>query len=388
MRGRILIIVGVVVLIAALAVGFMMWRNSQSEPAPSETEGEQVGEGTAVPYTPPEGMKEIVVAAQDTIPRGTYITSESGAVKIATWPEESVPAGTLTDIEEVYGKIARVDILGDTPVLAKMLTPESGALASRGSEAALQIPVGKVAYVLPVSRYSSVAWALQPGDHVDVLISLLIVELDEEFQTILPNQATCVSCPTGGETEGSVGGLLGRLEALPNGWLVNLKPSEEQRPDLVTQLTIQDALVLRVGDWDEMQEDQRVLGGRGEDGGEAVTTEEQPAVEGAQPTPVPEEQASRNVEPLTLAVTPQDAMVLEYIQQTGAKIDLVLRSASDSGRSFTTEAVTLEYLFEKFGIQAPPKLPYGVTPPLQELEGGTTNEPAGTEGEAAGEPRE
>lgn len=388
MRGRILIIVGVVVLIAALAVGFMMWRNSQSEPAPSETEGEQVGEGTSVPYTPPEGMKEIVVAAQDTIPRGTYITAESGAVKIATWPEESVPDGTLTDVEEVYGKIARVDILGDTPVLAKMLTPESGALASRGSEAALQIPVGKVAYVLPVSRYSSVAWALQPGDHVDVLISLLIVELDEEFQTILPNQATCVSCPAGGETEGNVGGLLGRLEALPNGWLVNLKPSEPQRPDLVTQLTIQDALVLRVGDWDEMQKDQRVLGGRGEDGGEAVTGEEQPAVEGAQPTPVPEEQASRNVEPLTLAVTPQDAMVLEYIQQTGAKIDLVLRSASDSGRSFSTEAVTLEYLFEKFGIQAPPKLPYGVTPPLQELEGGTTTEPAGTEGEAAGEPRE
>jgi len=386
--GRILIIVGVVVLVGALAVGFMLWRNAQSEPTSpeiGEEVGEEVGEGTAVPYTPPEGMMEIVVAAQDTIPRGTYITAESGAVKIATWPEEFVPEGALTDIEKVYGKIARVDILGDTPVLAKMLSPESGALASIGSEAALQIPVGKVAYVLPVSRYSSVAWALQPGDHVDVMISLLLVELDEEFQTILRNQASCVSCPTTGEGEGNVGGMLGRLEALTNGWIVNVRPSEAQRPNLITQLTIQDALVLRVGDWDEAQEVQRVAGGGGE---EVAPSEEQSTLEGAQPTPVPEEQTKRSVEPLTLAVTPQDAMVLEYIQQAGAKVDLVLRSASDSGRSFATEPVTLKYLFDKFGIQQPPKLPYGIEPRLETLEGGTTSEPVNEGGETTGEVRE
>ena len=90
-----------------------------------------------------------------------------------------------------------------------------------------KIPPGKVAYALPVGRYSGVAWAIRPGDHVDVIISLLVVDLDEEFQTILPNNASCVQPPEG---EGCQGGVLGRLEVLPNGWVVNLRPSEEQRP--------------------------------------------------------------------------------------------------------------------------------------------------------------
>jgi pilus assembly protein CpaB len=355
-RGRILLILGVVLLLATVAVGVLMWRRTmQAEPTPPPVDEE----GGAVPYAPAEG-KQIVVAAQD-IPRGTLITEQSGAVVAATWPQDTpVVEVALTDPTDAYGRIARVDIVRGSPILSKMLATGAGELGAAGSDAALQIPAGRVAYALPVARYSAVAWALQPGDRVDVMISLLMVDLDEEFQTLLPNQAACISPPEGEECQS---GTLGRLQTLPNGWVVNVRPQGQQRPRLVTQLTIQDAKVLRVGDWEE----------------EPEPTPPPEGGEEAAPTPVPK------VKPLTLAVTPQDAVALKYAREIGANIDLVLRSPGDANKTVETESVTLEYLFEQFNIEQPPKLPYGVTPPLNALEPGSTDEGGGG---GEGEPRE
>jgi len=344
--GRVLVIIGIIVLVGAVVVGVVLWRRAQQpEPTPVSIE-----EGTVVPYTEPaEGVNEIVVAAQN-IPRGTRITAENGAVKMEPWPETAMPEGVLIDLEDVYGLITRVDVMMGMPITEGMLTEQPGDLGGIGSDTALQIPSGKVAYALPVARYSSVAWAIQPGDHVDVIISLLVVELDEEFQTLMPNQATCVS-PS--EEEGCQSGVLGRMEALPNGWVVNLVPGEAQRPRLVTQLTVQDAIVLRVGEWPGA--------------GEPPPSEEQP-VEGEgeeQPAPPPSRAA---VEPLTLIVTPQDAMVLKYAEESGASIDLVLRSAGDADKLIATESVTLQYIFDRFNVELPPKLPYGVAPAVQSLQ--------------------
>jgi pilus assembly protein CpaB len=281
------------------------------------------------------------------------ITAERGAVVTTTWPKEAVTELAVTRIEETYGRITRQDIARGTPILKGMLTEQPSELVRTGSDAALQIPEGKVAYAFPVSRYSSVAWALQPGDHVDVLISLLMVDVDEEFQSILPNQAACAT-----EAEGCEGGTLGRLEALPNGWIVNVFPSGGQRPRLVTQLTVQDAVVLRVGDWDEELEEPE----------ETPTAEEEG--EDAEATPPPREL----IRPLTLIVVPQDAAVLKYAEEIGASMDLVLRSAQDSDQTVSTESVTLEYLLERFGIEVPPKLPQSTEPPLGQLRSGPGGE--------------
>jgi len=355
--GRIFIIIGLIVVLGAVAVGAVLWRRGafqpESAPSPVEIEGE---EGEAAP---PEGMREIIVAAQN-IPRGGRIMGDW--VQPASWPQSSVPEGTLTDIDDALGRIARVDIVRDMPVMDGMLTDAPGDLVAVGSDAALQIPPGKVAYALPVGRYSGVAWAVRPGDHVDVLISLLVVDLDEEFQTVLPNNASCVQPPEG---EGCQGGVLGRLEVLPNGWVVNLRPSEDQRPRLVTQLTVQNAVVLRVGDWPGAEDLPRVEEEQLEEAGEQ---QPEPAVRAA-------------VEPLTLIVTPQDAMVLKYASEVGANIDLVLRSADDIEQA-AADSVTLEYLFERYNIELPSKLPYGLTPPLESSQsgavvGGGGGEPVG-----------
>jgi hypothetical protein len=137
----------------------------------------------------------------------------------------------------------------------------------------------------------------------------------------------------------------------------------------VTQLTVQDAVVLRIGDWP------------GEEEAPPVEEEQPEEVEG-QPQPVVSSRAA--VEPLTLIVTPQDAMVLKYAGEIGASIDLVLRSSADTGLISTT-SVTLQYIFDRFEIEQPPKLPYGLTPPLRSLQPGA----AGAEvGAGEGEVRE
>lgn len=347
--GRILVIVGLVLLVGALAMGGILLRRQPPTPV------SEVEEGIPQPEWP-ISMTEIVVAVQN-IPRGMRITEDINAVALQSWPLDAVPEGAITALEAVYGRITRVDIVREMPILEGMLTEQPGDLGATGSDAALHIPPGKVAYALPVARYSSIAWALQPGDHVDIILSLLMVGLDEEFQTILPNQMVCISPPEG---EGCVGGPMGRLQVLPNGWLVNVTSSEEQRPRLVTQLTVRDAAVLRVGEW-PVGEEPAVKE-------EALEREEEV---------VPPSRAE--VEPLTLIVTRQDAMVLDYALAVGARINLLLRSAGDTA-PVTTDSVTLQYIMERFDIQLPPKLPYGVTPPLIQLERIARGEGAGQYG--------
>jgi pilus assembly protein CpaB len=308
-------------------------------------------------------MREIVVAAQN-IPRGTPITEENLAIRLALWPEDAIPPGALFEMETVYGRMARVDIVLNMPITEDMLTDDAAKLGAVGSDASLLIPSGRVGYAMAVAGNAGVAWAIQPGDHVDVLISLLVIDLDEEFQSEIPNQANCIS-PT--EEEGCSPGAYGRIEVLPNGWVVNLVPTGGQQPRLITQMTVQNAQVLRVGSWEEEEEV------------EATPPPEEAPVEGEVPSPEPPARAVRWV---TLAVTPQEAAVLKYAEETQASIDFVLRSADDHAANvqFSTTAVTIEYIFTQYGIEAPPKVPYGITPPVSSLRKGAAGEITSQEG--------
>ncbi|MGD2105140.1 MAG: Flp pilus assembly protein CpaB, partial [Anaerolineae bacterium] len=162
-RGRLLLIVGGIILVITLAVGGYLWvSGSESYPGPVTEEANATSE--------PVSTTDVVVAAQN-IPRGTLITEDSNAVTVRSWLEETAPENGLGDPTEAFGRIARVEIVRGSAILEEMLTDEAGDLGGTGSDAALQVPEGKVAYALPVSRYSSVAWALEPGDHIDLLIS-------------------------------------------------------------------------------------------------------------------------------------------------------------------------------------------------------------------------
>jgi hypothetical protein len=129
-------------------------------------------------------------------------------------------------------------------------------------------------------------------------------------------------------------------------------PSEAQRPRLVTQGIIQDVLVLHVGDF-------------GEDKPEVIeaTPTADPAAEATAPQPT-----STPLPPdiITLVVSPQDAIVLNYVNRLAERypqdlqMTFALRSAGDTSR-IDTEAVTLSYMFETYNIALPAKLNYGLS---------------------------
>jgi Flp pilus assembly protein CpaB len=327
-RGRTFILLGLVLAAGAILAYALLSRTPAPATQPEST-------APAVPMT------KIVVAFQP-IPRGSQIIT--AAVGLFEWPETQKPQKALNDVSLVIGKFAKIDIDQGLPILPSMIA-DSTAGTIIGGNAALAIQPGKVGVAFPLRstypekdvlpRLLSVAFAVQPGDRVDVMACFWVYELDKDFQTRRLNQffyinpekpESLVQMPAGRPATGAIG--LGGIEG----------PSESQLPRMVCQWTVQNARVLSLGDW--------------------VTVAATPAPQGGggqQATPVP------NVPQVaTLEMDPQDALVLKYARENGAQMDMALRSALDVESRFSTEAVTLQYIFERFQVAVPPKLDYGI----------------------------
>lgn len=313
-----------------------------------------VQEPAAATPTPEVKMVNIVISTQK-ISRGTEIT-EQYVVEVP-YPERDLVEGAfITGIEQVIGKRAKSDVEAQTPLTPSMLVDTN----LTNSPAAFQIPRGQVAIPIPVSKLSAVAYGLTPGDHVNVIVTMMMVDLDAGFQSKLPNTTGLVIAP-GPTAEGgpvaasstitlSEGSIAGRIELDPVlNQAIYVVPNEPQRPRMVSQTLIQDAIVLQVGDFS------------------TAAPEPAPAAEGAEAAPA-EEAAAEPVVPdtVTLIVSPQDAVSLNYLILAGAKLNLVMRGAGDIDR-IATEAVTLQFILDYYGIPDPAKLPYGLEPRLDAL---------------------
>ncbi|HEC34256.1 MAG TPA: Flp pilus assembly protein CpaB [Chloroflexi bacterium] len=330
---RVLVLVGLVIIVLAVAVGLILkFRPTEPTPEAEEEEAQQ--------------MVDVLIAANN-LTRGMVIAEEH--IQLQPWPVEQLPPAYYTDSIEVLGYIVRVDIPQGMPLMPSMLARSPAAVGAVGSEAALTIPSGKRAYAIPMDLLGAVAWTIQPGDHVDILVSWTIADLDEEFQTVLPNQYICI----GGETECQ--GIYGRMEVLPTGQTIMVYAAEATEKRYVAQMTIQDAIVLGVGKFEV-----------GPIGGVTRPVEEEPPQTGEEEVPPPSPPSAQAV---ILIVDPQDALVLKALTELQADIDLVLRAAGDTD-TVTTDPVSVEYLVMRYGITPPPKLPYGVVPltpsPLEE----------------------
>jgi pilus assembly protein CpaB len=139
-------------------------------------------------------------------------------------------------------------------------------------------------------------------------------------------------------------------------------PSEEQRPRLVSQTLIQNVRVLQMGNFLTPAEKAALEATAPAPTATPVPGAEQPPEQAqATPTPMP---APPDV--ITLIVTPQDAVTLNYLIYGGAQLTLVLRNPRDA-EAPTTEAVTLSYLLDQYNIPIPVKLPYGFQPAVTSL---------------------
>lgn len=293
-RGRILILLGLILAIGAAAVVFLMLQGMSGG-------GEVVG----------VEREEVVVAIQP-IPEDEPL---EGRVELRAIPKESIPETAIRSIEATSGMLASGYIAQGSPIVPEMMI--SPIELAREGQLGKIVEEGFVAMAFPIDELSSVSYGIQPGDHVDILMTFLFVDIDQETQTLEP---LCPPlCP----------GFEGEREADLSG----------QRPRLASQLTLQDVEVLGVGRWSY---------------GPAPLEEQKAQTQQAQAEAPPEPPQY-----ITVMLSPQDALVLKLARESGASIDLTVR-AQDDRQQFTTQQVTLDYILARFAIALPAKQPYSI----------------------------
>ncbi len=359
--GRIFIVVALI-LILLVVLGFVLSQLASGIIGALPIPGGQQQEAVTLP-TPTAPPIEIAILTQN-VERGKTITEEM--IVMVPYPSNQPSQGLfILDKKEAIGKKPLVSLRAHMPLTKDLLTE-----GDVGSDASFLIPKGKVAIAIPITRLTSVAYAPQNGDHISILASLYLVDLDPSFQSKLPNYTAKVTIPGPTGEDGAVtsaasevisGGATstqgrGEVDSVLNQPIYAL-PSEAQRPRLVSQTLIYDATVLRVGDFNT------------EPVPAASTDLAQPAPPPAQgeatPTPAPDK---TKPDVITLIVDPQDAVTLNFLMLAKAQLNMVLRSAGDTPENAkVTEAVTLQFLMDRYKIPLPAKQPYGWEPRIDTL---------------------
>ncbi len=334
-RGRTLILVFLIIIIA-LVVGFVAFRQFLA-PAPTVQAPVNV---------------EVYIAAQP-IPQGGKITED--LLTTITMPQDKVIDVMFTRDELVTltnNKVAKFPLDQGVVITASMVNDASAAVSIAGPQWASLIPPGMTAMSLPVSRLAVAGYAIQKGAHVNLNACFLFVDVDPTFQTVLPNLTAALTgtgfipdtLPVVTLGVGAAGSPQGRLELDPSlQQPYYLIPSEAQRPRMVCQMLLQDAVVLELGNSPLP--------------GAATTIAPDPAVAD------PNAPVAAPVVPdiITLIVSPQDSITLSYLMYTNAQISMALRNPTDQARQ-ATEASTLQFLLSQYNIPVPAKLPYAMQP--------------------------
>ena len=364
-KGRVFFLLALVLILGLAAVAVVYFQFMAPVTSPPAVE--------AAP-TPVIEMVEVVVVSQH-VPRGSVLNET--LLAMIQIPRDLLIQGYFTDMADVVGRQARIDMEANMLVTNSMVVDSADQLAATGSLAALSIPKGMVAISIPINRLSSVSYAPRPGDHVNVITSLLVVDLDVEFQSLTPNFSSVVTAPgldvatgvntiTAMNTSGGDASVMGRPEIDP---LLEqtyyLVPSEMQRPRLVSQTLLQDAIVLGVGDFPMEDEEEETATNQLPEGIEG--TEEAPVEPEPEPDLSETEQETILPDVISLIVTPQDAVTLNYMVFSGAQLTLALRSPGDADRP-PTEAATLDFVLKTYQIPIPLKLPYGMQPRVDQLQ--------------------
>jgi pilus assembly protein CpaB len=259
--GKILVLLGVVLGLLSAAGTFLILSTAQPEVHPIPTRS--------------------VIIAQQNIPARVEITPEM--IGRADWPESFLPPGAFERTDQVIGKMTTDPIYQGQIVLPQTLVDKTLAKEKR-SNASYIIPDGKVAVAFPNSALSAIGGAVQPGDYVDILL------------TLAPGALQGASRASGG---------IAGTEGQP-----------------VTQMMLQDVLILNMGSW------------------------------GAAPDTRNQQQNSGVNDLITFVLDRQDALALKSAREQGT-IEFALRPAGDH-KVPVTEPVTIQYLNKRFNFNLTP----------------------------------
>jgi Flp pilus assembly protein CpaB len=295
-RGRILIFLGLILGLATAAAAFYVLQGTDGELTADE---------------PAEAPKMKVLVALQNIGQANAI--DPALMELREFEQSQVPPDALMSTADVAGKLAAQDIAQGQIVRRDMVTDKK-TIVEMGVNASFLIPVGKVLMAVPIDELSSAAYALEAGDTIDMLITMELVSVDPESQI---------------------------KEPIPD------DPAEvdkiKQIPRMVTQLTLQDVEILKIGRW-------------GQKAVEPDTTEAQDSAQQPADEELPTQEGPTI---MTVLVDQQDALVLKFARESGASIDFALRSKLDH-ELVTTEPVTLDYMIRRFNITPAERLPYAL----------------------------
>lgn len=378
---RLLMLLGLVLLILTLIAVVAVWflsgglggiTSGDANATPTSPDGTNVVVATPV-------QTEEIVAAAVNIERGQEITAEM--LKTISWPSNSRPEAAVNDVSRLVGQRARYAILNGQPIFTNMVVEGLDQLPPFGSDAAIRITNGNVAISLPYDVRNGVAGGIEAGDAVNLIVSWALLDIDEDFQSVLPNLSAAIVPPNtplsfqqaaDGQSGQSVNttnsntaiilgtgpqnNATGREEAPVLNQPLYVVPQEPQRSRLVSQSIIQNALVLQMGQFKE------------EIAATPVPTAGAPvdAPPGSTPTPPPPPTPTPlPPDIITLIVSPQEALVIDWVNRMkqrypeAVNVTLVLRAAGDT-TTVETQSVTLQYMFEQYNISLPSKLTYGL----------------------------
>lgn len=336
-RGRILIFLLLIVVIGLVVVFFAFRTLLQAR--------------TAQPQAPLN--VEVFIAGQN-IPQGGKITED--VLSTITLPQDKVTAVEYTADEKadlLNNKVAKFPLDQGVVITSSMVTDASQAVSIAGPQWAALIPPGMTAVSIPTSRLSLDAYGINDGAHVNLNACFLFVDVDPSFQSVTPNNIAVLTgtgfpqnaLPVLSMGVGSGGAAQGRLELDPSlQQPFYVVPSETQRPRVVCQTLLQDVVVMKLGNFPLTPTDLQ------------TTKQQQAQQQGATPAP----------DVVTLIVSPQDAITLNYMVYTNAQITMTLRNPNDQSR-LATEAATLQFLLSQYNIPVPAKLPYALQPRIDTL---------------------
>ncbi len=380
MRPRTFILIILVLLLAVLAVVFylllsgsldiggLLSGGAQAPTTQAPDDGPAVVQPVATP-TPSVIYEEVVVSTID-IPVGARIREEFLRTEMRPETNIAIQAGyTFSLFEEVTDRIARVPIARGQAILNSMIALTPTDLATMGSDLSLYVQQGNVALAMPINRFSGAAYAMRPGDRVDVMMSLTLVKVDEAFHTALPNFDERVDPFALQEGRSFLFSPIaaGRLEQIQGLNLVaSIGPGGQgdlsfgdviQIPRRVTQLTIQQAEVVWVGTWgitDAFADPPPTLG-----------EQETGAIS---PTATPDfARVETQPDIVVLSMSPQDALALKWAMDRGIDIDLALRSQGDNS-VFATTTISLPQLVDQGGLTIPQRGGDDIQPRADEVD--------------------
>lgn len=110
-------------------------------------------------------LARIVVASQD-LAFGTVLGPQN--MRLANWPSQSVPAGAFTSVEQLTAtkRVALGPVVAGEPLLSTKISGADGRATLSAN-----LPVGKLAYAVPITDVSGVGGFVRPGDTVDVILT-------------------------------------------------------------------------------------------------------------------------------------------------------------------------------------------------------------------------